>query len=467
MKRLLLLILISTSNLVYSQDGKVQAIFDYKQFYTPYGSTYIETYLSFIASSLYYMPNKNNNLQSNILVTQIIKQKDEIIDFKKYEILGPELKDSLAVGFNDQQRFMLQPGTYLLEIEIMDLNDPDSTSTISNQFIHVNLNEGEINISDIELIDYYQKTDKKNNYSKSGYDLYPLVSNYIHSEIDKLAYYFELYKSDSTCNTFLLQQYIRQYDSKEILPKYIKRNKVCLEKVKPEINVFNIKKLPTGNYHLVVELRDKNNKVVTDKTLFFQRVNTKMDDENFMYDSISFEHLVSTDSVDKYLEYLTPIASEMEKSIIQTKADKMSNQLKVNFFYNFWSRRNEAFPKKEWLKYRQKVIEINRKYSTKLVAGYATDMGRIELKYGIPNSIANRPNNAGKLPYQIWHYYHLDKVNNVIFVFYQPDLISKSYELLHSDVPGEIKNKSWKQFLKIDPNAIDFGNGGDSEIPRD
>lgn len=467
MKRLLLLLFILTNLHVFSQDGKTQAIFDYKQFYTPYGSTYIETYLSFVASSLYYMPNKNGNLQANILVTQVIKQKNEIVDFKKYEVLGPELIDSVAVGFNDQQRFMLQPGTYLLELEIMDLNDPDSTSIISNQFVHVSLNEGEINISDIELIDYYKKTEEKNNYSKSGYDLYPLVSNYIPTDIEKLAYYFELYKSDSSCNTFILQQYIRKYETKEILSKYIKRDKVCLIKVKPEISMFNIKKLPTGNYHLVIELRDKNNNVVTDKTLFFQRVNKDVDENMAMIDSIAFDDIVTKDSIDLFLSYLVPIASEMEKSIIQTKLDNMSAQLKMNFFYNFWSNRNKVNPKGEWLKYKEQVKEIDRKYSSNVQRGYETDRGRVELKYGKPNDIADRPNTSGKLPYQIWHYYHLEKANNVLFVFYQPQLVSKHYELLHSDLPGEVKNKNWKEFLKIDPNSLDFGNGRETEIPRD
>lgn len=443
-----------TANLS-AQKSRIQAIFDYKQFYTPYGGTYIETYLSFVASSLYYMPNDKGNLQSNILVTQILKKEDEIVDYKKYEVLGPELIDSVAVGFNDQQRFMLAPGKYLLEIEVMDLNDPDSTFTSSNQFIQVKLNEGQLNISDIELIDYYKKTTEKNSFSKSGYDLFPLVSNYLPTEIEKLAYYFELYKSDSTCNTFLLQQYIQNYESRDILPKYIKRDKVCLIKVKPEINVFDIKKLPTGNYELVVELKDKNDQVVADKRVFFQRLNSDIKENISLYDSIRFDDIISKDSIDIFLNYLVPIATDMERSVIDYKISQMEDQYKINFFYNFWVNRNEGNPKGEWLIYKDKIEAINLKYSTALTSGYKSDMGIVELKYGEPNSIENKANNSNKVPYQIWHYYHLNKSNNILFVFYQPNLVTKEYELLHSDLPGEIKNKNWKQFLKIDPNSID------------
>ncbi len=464
MKLKLFFIVILFSSKAFCQDGKVQAIFDYKQFYTPYGATYIETYISFIASSLNYVKNKNGNLQSNIIVTQLIKKQNKIIDFKKYEVLGPELIDSIAVGFTDQKRFMLDPGKYELELEIMDLNDLDSTSTISYQSVEINFNEDAINISDIELIDYYKKTTEKNDFSKSGYDLYPLVTNYLPTEIEKLAYYFELYKKDSTCNSFLMRQYIQHYDTKEILDKYMDRSKVCLEKVKPEVSVFNIKKLPSGNYYLVVELRDKNNNLVTDKRLFFQRVNKNSIEDKEKHDAVSFNKLVTSDSIDEYISYLAPIAGEMERSIILHKKKGMTSQMKMNFFYNFWSMRNEANPKKEWLSYKAKVQKIDREYRTNMFRGYETDMGRVRLKYGDPNTIADRTNTSGKYPYQIWHYYHLEKANNVVFVFYKQQMIQQNFDLLHSNMPGEITNNQWQQFIEVDPSALDV-NGNDVEAP--
>ena len=173
-------------------------IFNYKQFKIPNEGIYVENYLSFVASSLKYKPNENNKLQAKLVVTQIIKQEDSIIGFKKYEVKSPELIDSVALDFKDKKQFFLTPGTYFIEFEIVDLNRENPKTIITSKVIEVEEYSKTINISGIELIDYYSKTGKeKNEFSKSGYDIYPLVSNYLPSEVEKLAYYFEIYNSNS------------------------------------------------------------------------------------------------------------------------------------------------------------------------------------------------------------------------------------------------------------------------------
>jgi GWxTD domain-containing protein len=448
-----------------SVKADVQAIFNYKQFYTPYGGTYIETYLSFIASSVKYKPNEKGILQSNLLVTQIVKQGQEIIDFKKYEILGPELSDSIAVGFKDQKRFMLSPGKYTLEIELLDLNSTDSIPVLTVQKIEIKFNKEEISLSDIELIDYFKKTTDKNEFSKSGFDIYPMVSNYLPTEIEKLGYYFEIYKLDELEEPFLLRHYIEKFESKEILTKYVKRERIKLNKVKPVINLFNIKDLPTGNYNLTVELIDKKNKLVTDKKVFFQRVNNNVESVLEVKNSIDFENFINQDSIEGYLKSLLPIASEMEYSIIDNKIKNMDGQKKLNFFYNFWSNRNESNPKEEWLVYKGKIREAQLRYGTSLKKGYETDRGRVFVKYGEPNTLSDNKSNAGSYPYQIWHYYRIGQVNNIVFVFYQPNLIGKDYELLHSDMKGEVQNRDWKSVVNFRVNGGNNDNR-DSEIPR-
>ena len=140
----------------------VQAIFNYKQFMAPSKEIYIESYLSFVSSSLKYKNPENPVLQARLLVTQYIKQGGEILDFKKYKVLGPELEDSIAVDFNDQQRFVLTPGYYQVEIEVIDLNDSLKTPTITSRTINIEGYKNKINVSDLELIDYFKKSDKNN-----------------------------------------------------------------------------------------------------------------------------------------------------------------------------------------------------------------------------------------------------------------------------------------------------------------
>ncbi len=118
------------------------------------------------------------------------------------------------------------------------------------------------------------------------------------------------------------------------------------------------------------------------------------------------------------------------------------------YFYSFWYDRNPADPQGAWEAYYQQIKKVNRMFGTSIRAGYETDRGRVYLEYGPPDDIANRPNEPSSYPYQIWHYYKAKEFNNKRFVFYDPNLMGGDYELLHSDVPGEIRNRRWRAILQ-------------------
>ncbi len=80
--------------------------------------------------------------------------------------------------------------------------------------------------------------------------------------------------------------------------------------------------------------------------------------------------------------------------------------------------------------------------------GYETDRGVTYINYGLPNQITNRENEPSSYPYIIWHYYKHPKRTNAKYVFYNPDLITNDYQLLHSTVPGEINNYRWEYILQ-------------------
>ena len=91
------------------------------------------------------------------------------------------------------------------------------------------------------------------------------------------------------------------------------------------------------------------------------------------------------------------------------------------------------------------------------------------LKYGPPNTIVDRPYEEDVLPYQVWHYYKLGTFTNKKFVFYEPDIVTNEYLMLHSDVQGEVSNNSWQYYLQrkkekpfiVDPILKFEGKSGD------
>ena len=163
----------------------------------------------------------------------------------------------------------------------------------------------------------------------------------------------------------------------------------------------------------------------------------------------------NADTLRENIKSLRPIATQMEQIFINTQLMSSDIQSLQQFLYNFWLNRNEVDPAGAWDKYRIEVIKVNNSYSTQVKKGYDTDMGRVYLQYGPPNTITDVPFDAGGLlndpsiPYQIWHYYTINnnRERNKKFVFAASELTVKDYTLIHSDVTGEIQNYNWQKEL--------------------
>jgi GWxTD domain-containing protein len=144
---------------------------------------------------------------------------------------------------------------------------------------------------------------------------------------------------------------------------------------------------------------------------------------------------------------LYPISSLAERDFYENRLVTTSTEQLQQFFYNFWLRRNPGNPEDAWQSYKKRVDEVQNLFGSKQVKGYLTDRGRVYLQYGKPDEIKDEPSDPVTLPYQLWHYYYLNGQTNVKFVFYDPVLTGKDYELLHSTMYGEVQNPSWKMYL--------------------
>lgn len=105
---------------------------------------------------------------------------------------------------------------------------------------------------------------------------------------------------------------------------------------------------------------------------------------------------------------------------------------------------------------------IQKKYGTRALKGYNTDMGRVYLQYGAPSSINKSDFEPNAYPYEMWHYDKIKNQTNKMFVFYSKDMLSRNYTLLHSDMPGEPNEPAWNIILrqKSAINAKDIDDTG-------
>lgn len=496
----LLIALIIALPAIASTPKFVQAQLFYSKFYSPTDGPYIETYLSVVGSSIEWIENDEGNFQGKVEVTMIFRDAEKIVVFDKYELSSPQIKDTADrfINFLDQQRFLLPNGSFDFEIRLKDMysNSPPFSAT---QTIELDFSNDEIGISGIQLVESFTKTSEPNMLTKSGYDLVPYVYNFVPQEVSTLSFYTEIYNTEKVLGAdqrFLLSYYIESYETKRQMDKFGSFKRENTKDVSVLFANFNVTNLPSGNYNLVIEVRNRENQLLSSNKLFFQRSNPGLQVDYSYFAGITVENsfvaqITSRDTLMEYIQYLFPISTEIERRFVRFQIEDANADLAMmqRFFLNFWVERNELNPEEAWKYYLSAVELVNEQFGSpgkKGKRGYQTDMGYVYLKYGPPNTITDRPFDAstsgmtinpggtdaadpGSVPYQIWHYYSLNELRDRRFVFANIHLALFDYKLIHSNMPGEIQNENWQAELhyrfKFDatmPNSDRYsGRSGD------
>lgn len=459
MKKAALSIAVLLISLLGSANG-LEAYFLYNVFASPEGS-YIETSISTIGNSAKFVLNEKNEYQAKIEITMIFKQNNEVVTYKKYELKSPEMSDTAAAmpNFLDVQRIPLEPGTYNLELFIKDLNSPE------NEFQYYKILEipdfsESLALSSIQFIEDYYKSSEESILTKNGIDMIPYVSDFFPDNMNRLIFYTELYNSkEAIGDDFLIKYFIENYESKKVLNSFARFKKSSPDEIIPILGQLNIEKLSSGNYNLVIQVLNKTNDVLLEKRSFFQRSKTiplaEIDEvESFQIDQLFTGDLTNEGSLREFISSLRPISDKREKAFIDHQLANAEKKYMQRFFYQFWVKRAPNNPAEEWRIYKQQVEMVEKNYGTRIKKGYETDRGRIHLKYGTPDDLHHSEHEPSAYPYEIWFYYKADNERNKKFVFYNPDLAGNDYQLLHSDVTGELRTPNWERYLSKRNNTL-------------
>jgi GWxTD domain-containing protein len=362
----------------------------------------------------------------------------------------------------------LPNGNYQMEISVKDMNSGDALP-VEAMTVEVNYPDNTPAISDILLFDSYSKAVKPNDCTKSGFDFLPRVYPFYGANENKLNFYAEIYNSDKLYDEgkFLVNYYIETVESSNRMQNYFFNKRFDVKKVDVLLNTIDISELPSGNYYLVVEMHDRSNELICSKSWFFQRSNPnvafEMEDLAGVNVANTFVgNITEIDTLRKYIRYLDPICSEMERdyssNLVRTDDMKTMQQ----FLFNFWSKRFPMNPKQGFDDYLAAVRRVNMSFSTTAFPGYRSDRGYVFLKYGQPDKIMEVPDEPAALPYEIWHYYEVANQHNKKFVFVAPDRSSNDYQLIHSNMVGEINNPRWQ--MEIYGNV--YGQGYDQGVDQ-
>ena len=451
----------------FAQSKKSLKVYtDYNFYYDPSLGEYIELKFQFDANSL-VLVKENSWFRSKVDVEiQLLKDSTKIVR-KLYAVESPKYQDSIFMDFFDVKRYPLKPGSYQL---LISFSDPYSKqkSISSKQAIVVPDLHSKISISDIQVCENIRETSEVTILSKSGYALFPRLINYFPADCQFLPTYLELYNpSKDSISLRLKTSFFKQGDTNEIVDM-TRFSDVVIQDVTPIIQKNIISNLSTGSYRMVYSLI-QGSTILCTSAYFFDRMNEPLEyiaTDNIVLDPI-FQKSIPNDSLPYYLASIIPVANPMEIPIINKLVKENDLDKMRKYMQSFWvitsGRLNAS---NSWLNYKEQVKMVEKTYSTAIFKGYESDRGRVYLKYGQPSAIAARETSPSEYPYEIWQYDKIKQFSNKRFVFYNPDLVNNHYQLLHSDMQGELKNYRWQQLLtkRNSPNQnIDDPNDGNKE----
>lgn len=460
MRRFLITItLISFCNFLYPN---LSVYFNYAVFSTPNAKPYLETYLTIDGSSVKFSP-KNGSYQASVNVSWKILKGSEVVKSSNYNLLSPLSADTLKVpSFIDNQRFSLENGDYTVELVIID-NANTANKTNHTEKIQIQLKrEKRVNCSGIQSLEAFSKSSTPSILTKNGYDLIPYNINYYPKTQNTLKFYFETYNADTVLGKNSKMLFFYYIENSENLIKqkaFAGFQKQTANKVNPLLAQLDISQLASGNYNLVIELKDSTNIIHAQKKWFFQRSNDPKNSISAVTDArgISsiedfFNSYQSVDSLKLFIECIWPISGTKEREWQQTQITKKDPNLMRSYLVDYWKTQatDTIDPLILWQNYYKEALVTMTMFKCGKQKGYYTDRGRVYLQYGKPNQRNQVNNDAGTYPYEIWQYYRIyDKATgrfftNKKFVFANFAIADDCYQLIHSDMRGEIYNEKWK-----------------------
>lgn len=437
------------------------AVFNYKVFYVPETGPVIETYFDISGESVTLAKNEDGYLTAKVEIVLVFKKDDKIVTFDKKIIESPQMSPQNIVDFIDIDRFAIPSGNYQLEINISDSNDSNAETQTTIIDISIPTPPSGIFVSDIQLISAFKKTTEPGKFTKSGYDMIPMVDDSdLRAGMHEVVCYAEIYgvTPEAAGEMFLVRTYLAKAENNEIVPTTVVNQRRNAAEVVPVVARMAIADVEAGNYNMVIDVISKENEKLASKKLPITR---SVPEKSFDIESVSKNDIAKSwiNKYDQkavlfdYFHSLRPISNRTEAFAMDNSLRRLEDvelSYLQRYFYGFWESRNPENSEEAWLEYKAKVDLVEKEFGTRNKRGYETDQGRIYLKYGAPNQMVDRANEPSSYPYIIWQYYKAGNYNNVKFVFYDPTLLRQDYQLIHSEnIPGEIMNYRWQMLLNV------------------
>lgn len=437
--------------------SQLNLIVDYACFYHEDSGPYVEVYLNVNGRSLQYQANDSGKIQAFIELTYLIEKEDSVIAYEKFQLNSPEYETTENIlDMRDLHRLPVKNGNFDFTLIAKDLVSGETVES-SQELREINFEKTKAGFSGIQLANKVTATSLDGPFVKNGFDIEPNLAHYFGANQQTLYFYAELYFSDQIAGeeeAFLLAYSIIDAKTNELVANLSGFKRLNGQKIHPILQSFDIKNLPSGKYALLLQAKDQKNQVICERKVEFYQSNPDLVNFSAINSLNTFvDSLTNKAELAEYIRSLYPISNATEKAFAQNQLKHADLKFMQQYFLNFWKSRNPEDPYVAWLAYQEELKKVEQLFAYGKTPGYRTERGRVYLQYGEPNSRQNIPYEPNTFPYSVWHYNKINGLSNRKFIFFSPSMEILGYEVLHSNVPGEIQNPNWELQLMSKSNA--------------
>lgn len=350
----------------------------------------------------------------------------------------------------DESSFHIKPGTYILAVEVIDLNNNDNR----RREIEITVEEfpaGKIALSDVELGTRIEKVQESGKFVKNRLLVIPNADGMYGGDLMTGYYYMEIYNLclDETGKDYTVKRSILDENKEPV--------KDLPQKVKPqsagsvvEADLFSCATLGTGSYYLRLEVIDGCNgkRAIREKRFWVYRPGDEVTPQSAVAYGRIEEKIgkLSIDDAKDEIEQLRYLTNRSENKVINNLQPEGYKQ----FLINFW--RNKDSSGELRYRYMTRVEVANEKYTSPFKEGWKTDRGRTLIVYGNPDYLERRNFDLGGPDLEVWNYDRIE--GGVLFVF--SDLKGTGdFQQVYSTKRGEFNDAGWiRSMEERDPGAL-------------
>jgi len=274
----------------------------------------------------------------------------------------------------------LPPGNYTAVIQFRDKESGRSSEQRRSISVK-NFKREEPSISSIMIVRTEFDTAGRVEYSPNLSSVVALSSKEVGPQV-----YYEVYNAEKY-ETLTLKYTITQRTRREQVIDTYRRTLTPAGRQTRVLDTLSSQKIKGGDYLLTISIEDKRQIIDESSIVFLARVQGA----SFLIQDI-----------DKAIEQLEYIATWEELSKMR---EAKTPDEKIKLFNEFWKRFDPSPGSEEnelQVEYYSRIEYANQNFSS-YVEGWRTDMGRIFVKYGMPDFIERQPPMMNQR-YEIWEY---------------------------------------------------------------